>query len=92
MYSRLWQKYLYAIGGSDYISGPYSVIFPAGAINSSFDVQIVKDDILERNESFTLGIVNSSLPNRITASNPSQATVIITNDDSEFFEIYADQY
>ena len=47
----------------------------------SFDIQIADDNILEDNETFTLNIVNSSLPNGITAGNPSQATVIIRNDD-----------
>ena len=46
-----------------------------------FDIQITDDNIVEGNESFTLNIINSSLPSGIIASNPSQATVIIRNDD-----------
>ena len=51
--------------------------------NTSFDIQIRDDEISEKNESFTLDIINSSLPTGITVSSPSQATVIIENDDSE---------
>lgn len=78
MYFNAWKILVCIIGGIDYNSGPYSVTFPAGMTSVLFDIQINDDNIIEGNESFTLNIINSS---GITASNPSQATVIIRDDD-----------
>ena len=52
-------------------------------ISASFDVQVIADDVLEGNENFTLDIIDSSLPSGITASNPSQAIVVIREDEGE---------
>ena len=73
--------HLHFVEDNDYNSGPYSVIIPAGMTNVPFDVPIIDDTILEENETFTLEINSSSLPSRITVSNPSQARVVIRNDD-----------
>ena len=67
--------------GDDYISGPYSVTFPAGATSMQFNVSISADDTLERNETFRLTIVSSSLPLDASTADPDQATVVIINDD-----------
>ena len=67
----------------DYTSGPYTVTFPAGITIASFDVPITDDMILEINENFMLAI-NSSLPNGVTIGAPSDATVIIVDDDRKF--------
>ena len=67
----------------DYTSGPYIVTFPAGITIASFGVPITDDMILEIDENFMLAI-NSSLPNGVTVSAPSDATVIIVNDDRKF--------
>ena len=79
----MYGKFMYAlyVGGTDYNSKSYSVTFPAGMTSVLFDIQIIDDSIVESNETFILNIINSSLPSGITASNPSQATVIIRNDD-----------
>ena len=73
---------LYLIGGAiDYDSGPYNVTFPAGVTLAILDVAINDDDIVEGNESFTLSIDPSSLPNSVTVGNPGNTTVIVVNDD-----------
>ena len=64
----------------DYTSGPYTVTIPAGRITATFNVPINDDNILEGNENFMLTI-NSSLPNGVTRGTPSQATVIIMDND-----------
>ena len=69
-------------GGVDYNSGPYSVTFPAGVTNVSFNVLIYNDDVLEVNEEFNLIIRHSS---NIATHNPHRITVIILNDDSKYY-------
>ena len=69
------------IGGVDYVSGPYTVTFPAGMTEVSFSVGITDDNILESNERFQLSINSSSLPNRVTIGNPSEVTVTIVDND-----------
>ena len=68
-------------GGVDYVSGPYTVIFPAGNTSSSFDISITVDNLVELNETIDLTIQSTSLPTGASVSDPSQATVIIMNSD-----------
>ncbi|XP_065884398.1 IgGFc-binding protein-like isoform X2 [Dysidea avara] len=70
-----------ATGGVDYISGPYIVTFPAGVTKVSFDVLITDDNILESDEVFNLTIDPSSLPRRVTVTDPSQAVVTIIDNE-----------
>ena len=70
-------------GGVDYDSGPYTVTFPAGETSVSFDVPITNDNILEGDETFTVAVDPSSLPNDVEVGDPSSATVTIVNDDCE---------
>ena len=67
----------------DYTSGPYSVTFPAGITNVTFNIQIINDNMVENNETFTLAIDSSSLPTGIMVDSPRQATVTIINDDGK---------
>ena len=64
----------------DYTSGTYTVTFPAGQTTATFNVQINDDNVLEGNENFMLTI-NSSLPDGVTRGTPSEATVIIMDND-----------
>ena len=64
----------------DYTSGPYTVTFLAGQTTATFDVPINDDNVLEGNQNFMLTI-NSSLPNGVTHGTPSEATVIIMDND-----------
>ena len=71
-------------GGVDYSSGPYAVTFPAGVTSASFDVPINDDSTLESDEQFTITIDPSSLPRRVSVTNPGQAVITITDDDGEW--------
>ena len=69
----------------DYISGPYTVTFPAGVMSVPFNIPINDDNILEDNENFTLTI-NSSLPIGVMVGNLSQATVTIVDNDCKLLQ------
>ena len=75
-------------GGVDYNSGPYSVTFPAGVTTASFNIPITDDNILENNEDIQIEINVSSLPSRVSVSNPSQATVTIVDNDGKINYTY----
>ena len=64
----------------DYISGPYSVTFPAGVTSVPLNISINDDNLFESNENFTLTI-NSSLPTGVMVGNPGQATMTIVDND-----------
>ena len=74
----------YLVGNDDYDSGPYTVTFPSGVANASFNVTIIDNDQYESTETFYLIINSFSLPYNMYISNPSQAIVIISDDDSEY--------
>ena len=71
----------------DYISGPYTVTFPAGQTTATFNISINDDDIGEGDESFTLTINETSLPTNVTCGIFGEATVTIVNDDSKSLSI-----
>ena len=70
-------------GGVDYDTGPYSVTFPAGNTNVSFNINITIDNLVEDDEEFHLTIDPSSLPTGINISSPHQTTVNIVDNDSK---------
>ena len=78
--------YMFSTGGVDYNSGPYDVTFPAGETNATFDVTLVNDNLLERNENFTLTINVNSLPRRVATNTIAQTTVTIIDDDSKCWQ------
>ena len=69
----------------DYISGPYTVTFPAGVMSVPFNIPINDDNILENNENFTLTI-NSSLLIGVMVDNLSRATVTIVDNDCKLLQ------
>ena len=69
--------------GNDYTSGPYNVKFLAGSTSIPFDVPITNDDVLENNETFSLNIISSSVPDQVIIGNPRQSTVTIIDNDSK---------
>ena len=75
------------IGGDDYVSGPYTVTFPAGVIRVSFNVDIIDDAILESNETFELSINSNTLPNHVNINNPSKIIVTIVDNDGKLLLI-----
>ena len=64
----------------DYISGPYTVTFPAGQTTATFNISITGDNVLEGDENFTLTINETSLPTNVTRG-IGEATVNIVDDD-----------
>ena len=81
----IWYYLMLYIGGIDYDSGPYNFTFLAGITDTSFDVLLINDKILEDNETFVLAINQFSLPNNITIHNISQTTVTILDDDCKYY-------
>ena len=71
----------------DYNSGPYIVMITAGKINATLDIQIINDTIHEGSESFTLTIMKTSLPSRVSRGSPSMATVTIVDTTGEFITV-----
>ena len=68
------------IGIDDYNPGPFSVTFPAGTTEISFNISIKDDKILEDNEDFLLKIKPSVPP----VGTIGEATVTIVDDDGKF--------
>ena len=68
-------------GGSDYASGPYSVVIPAGQTHAHFDVSIMDDVTVENNENFLLIINSNSLPDKISAKSPDRPIITILDND-----------
>ena len=60
------------------------MIFPAGNTSVPFDVNITNDDTLESNETFSLNILSSSVPDRVIISSPRQSAVTIVDNDSKW--------
>ena len=52
-------------------------------ISVTFDIPIINDMIHEGDESFTLSIVSSSLPSRVSSRSPSMTTVTIEDTTGE---------
>ena len=69
--------------GEDYNSETFTVKFNAGITRAPFNVAIKEDELFEGNENFTLSIKSSSLPSRVTVTNPKQATVTIVDNESK---------
>ena len=66
----------------DYGSGSYQVTFTTGETISSFNVPITDDNVVEDDETIDLTIQSTSLPNRVSVINPSQATITIMDTTS----------
>ena len=50
-----------------------------------FTVAITDDVLFENDERFRLAIDQTSLPAQVSAGNPDQATVTISDDDGEYY-------
>ena len=77
--------YIYSyVGNSDYNSlGMRNVIILSLRRTFLFNVSIIDDSTLERNETFTLDIIAGSLPSGVSLSSPGMTTVNILDDDGE---------
>lgn len=71
-------------GGSiDYNSGPYTVNFPIGSTNSSFDIMVYNDNVFEDNETFNVSI--NSITNGHVVGTPGVVAVTIIDTTSKLF-------
>ena len=70
-------------GGTDYVSGPYSVIFSTERTTASFNVTIITDTVLESNEEFILTIDPLSLPSNVIVGSSDQSRCIIVDDEGK---------
>ena len=78
--------YIYIItGGSDYESGPFNVIIPAGETSVPLNISIIDDNIFEANESFNISIDSSSLSCGVYIPPDRMYTLMVTiiDDDGE---------
>ena len=64
--------------------------FPTGNTNVPLDIPITNDNILESNETFSLNIISSSVPDRVTIGSPGQSAVTIVDNDSKW-PLYCDE-
>jgi len=72
--------------GSDYISGPYNVTFPAGTTRTVLDISVTNDNILEVNESFSLMVNSAVLPSDVASVD--QTTITIIDNDGKLICVY----
>lgn len=70
---------------NDYMMGLYNVIVPANVTVRVIDIPICDDRVLEEEESFNVSIFSNSFPDRVRSGVVDQATVIIEDDDREFY-------
>ena len=83
MYIEYW---LYFAGGIDYGDNDttqYIVTFPAGTSCSSFNIPIIDDLDSEDNETFSVTIVDMSLPFGTRLGDNITTEVVIEDNDSE---------
>ena len=62
---------------------PLEITVPPGTTSITFEFPTTEDDICEDDETFTLTIDASSLPEGCVVGNPGSATVIVEDDDGE---------
>jgi len=71
-------------GGDDYQAGPYTVTLTAGMTSVSGQVTTLSNDnIFEGNETFTLIINETLLPNRVETRNDCVLDITIVDIDSK---------
>ena len=78
----LWS---FKVPSADYVFGRYGVTFKAGNMIASFNISIIDDNIFEIDEYFNLTISTDFSLENIIAGDPSQAIVIIVENDGECF-------
>ena len=69
------------IGRLDYYPGQYYITFPAGETTASFNIVIIDDNVVERDEKISLTINSNTLPNSVVRSHPYSVSLYIEDDD-----------
>ena len=79
---RILQLYDYHITGNvDYEFQPIALTFTSGVVVIPLEVPIFDDDIFEGNETFSLTIDSSTLPNNVITGDVNEVVVVISDDD-----------
>jgi len=78
--------YINSLIGSDYISGPYNVTFPAGTTRTVLDISVTNDNILEINESFSLMVNSAVLASNVASVD--QTIITIIDNDGKLIRVY----
>ena len=65
----------------DYVPTLYSVIFPAGVTQVSFNINITDDELFEGPETFNVAILSGALPRSVNVGNHVRATVTIVDNE-----------
>ena len=73
--------YLPFTAGSDYVTGPYTVTFTAGQMNTTLMVSTTGDNTTELSEKFMVMIYSTNQTDRATIGSPNTAFVTIEDDD-----------
>ena len=68
---------------NDYTTGPYSVTISAGMTNTSYNISITNDNLLEESETFYIFLNPTFLPSGVVVGDINQAAVTIINDDGK---------
>ena len=68
-------------GNMDYQLRPFSLTFTASVNAIPVTVVLIDDNIFEGNETFTLTIDPSSLPNNVMVTQPSEVVVVILDNN-----------
>nr|WP_321405449.1 Ig-like domain-containing protein [uncultured Carboxylicivirga sp.] len=77
-----------ATGDIDYIAVPLSVTLPANSNNTSINIEVLEDIIVEENETVIVTLDGTD-NSRITVGSTSQATVTITDNDVATLSVVA---
>ena len=75
---------IYCLDVTDFNStGDLSITIPAGMANTSFNISVSADNVLEGNEIFLITIEQTSLQTVIISDNST--VVVIIDDDRKYF-------
>jgi len=69
-------------------TGPLMITIPTGVTSFTFEFPAIEDNTCEDDETVTLTLDTSSLPEGCTVGNPASTTVTIEDDDSKLVSSY----
>ena len=72
--------------GVDYVYQNHNIIFYEGERRKSLIVRHIDDNIVETDEEYNLTIIIGSLHSRVTVGKYGTTTVVINDDDGEYYE------
>lgn len=73
----------HCLGAEDYVSHDLVIVVPRLAARGCANVTVVDDSVVERDEQFRVDAVYSARQPGVLLGTPSEASITISNDDSE---------